>query len=186
MEQGRQDLGHQRSRQSKGCCGSCEERKERQKVDELSGNTVYPVSEQCAAGFRVFLLMTASYMKHKAEGDSEYQIERPRDRTPVEQRVGAGPGLHGTHLGDMRIVRVKDPLTERVEQDIGRKSGGEHHARPDEEGIFWLFIRLSEADRTESGECQIQGEQEDKETDGEIEQAEGIAKDKADRVENAL
>ena len=101
--------------------------------------------------------MTASYMKHKAEGDSEYQIERPRDRTPVEQRVGAGPGLHGTELCDMRIVRVKDPFTEGVKQDIGCESGGEHHARPDEEGIFWLFIRFPEADRTESGKCQIQG-----------------------------
>ena len=86
----------------------------------------------------------------------------------------------------MRIVRVKDPFTEGVEQDIGCESGGEHHARPDEEGIFWLFIRFPEADRTESGKCQIQGQQEDKETDGKIEQAEGIAKDKTDRVENAL
>ena len=51
MEQGRQDLGHQRSCQGKGCCGSCEERKERQKVDELSGNPIYLVSEQRAAGF---------------------------------------------------------------------------------------------------------------------------------------
>ena len=101
--------------------------------------------------------MTASHMKQKAEGDGEYQIECPRDRTPVEQWVGAGPGLHGTKLCDMRIVRVKDPFTEGVKQDIGRESGGEHHARPDEEGIFWLFIRFPEADRTESGKCQIQG-----------------------------
>ena len=63
-------------------------------------------------------------MKHKAEGDGEYQIECPRDRTPVEQRVGAGPGLHGTELCDMRIVRVKDPFTEGVKQDIGCESGG--------------------------------------------------------------
>ena len=108
MEQGGQHLGHQRSCQGKCCCGSGKEREERQKVDELSWNAVHLVSKERAACLRVFLLVAAPYMKHKAEAHGEHQVERPRDRTPVEERVGAGPGLHRAHLGDMRVVGVED------------------------------------------------------------------------------
>ena len=130
--------------------------------------------------------MASTDMKHEAEAHGEHQVERPRDRTPVEERVGAGPGLHRAHLGDMRVVGVEDPLTEGVEQDVSGEAGGEHHAGPHEERVFRLLIRLSEADISKPGESQKQGEQEDEEADCQVEQAEGIAKDKADRVKNAL
>ena len=86
----------------------------------------------------------------------------------------------------MRVVGVEDPLTEGVEQDVSGEAGGEHHAGPHEERVFRLLIRLSEADISKPGESQKQGEQEDEETDCQVEQAEGVAQDKADRVENAL
>ena len=124
--------------------------------------------------------------KHEAEAHGEHQVERPRDRTPVEERVGAGPGLHRAHLGDMRVVGVEEPLTEGVEQDVSGEAGGEHHAGPHEERVFRLLIRLSEADISKPGESQKQGEQEDEQAYCEVEESECVSEDESDRVEDAF
>ena len=123
-------LGHQRRSQGKGRGGPGQKSEQGQKVNTFSRKLIHLVSQDGTAGLRIFLLVAAPYMEHEAEGYGQHQIKAPGDGAPVEDGIGAGPDLHGSHFRDMGIVGVKDPFAEGVKQDVSGQPGGEHHAAP--------------------------------------------------------
>ena len=123
-------LGHQRRSQGKGRGGPGQKSEQGQKVNTFSRKLIHPVSQDGTAGLRIFLLVAAPYVEHEAEGYGQHQIKAPGDGAPVEDGIGAGPDLHGSHFRDMGIVGVKDPFAEGVKQDVSGQPGGEHHAAP--------------------------------------------------------
>ena len=112
-------------------------------------------SEDRAAGFGVFLFMAAAHMKHEAKGSGEHDIEAPRDRTPVKERVCARPVLNTAHFCQMRVIGVENPLTQGVKENVRRKSGGKHHRTPGKIGIERLLIRFSEPDGSVAGKGDV-------------------------------
>ena len=71
--------------------------------------------------------MAAAHMKHEAKGSGEHDIEAPRDRTPVKERVRARPVLNTSHFRQMRVIGVENPLTQGVKENVRCKPGGKHH-----------------------------------------------------------
>ena len=107
--------GEQWRCQGKGSSSSCKQGKDCQQVDQFSPEAIHTASKERTAGFRVFLFVTFADMEHEAEGRGQYQIEAPRDRTPVEQRIGGSPVLDTAHLADPVFACIQNPFTKRVE-----------------------------------------------------------------------
>ena len=54
-------------------------------------------------------------MEHKAKGNSQYQIESPRNEAPMKQWIYACPILNTSHLCQMRISCIHHPFRKRIE-----------------------------------------------------------------------
>ena len=155
----RQDAGEEGGGDGEGGGGSCNQRKHRQQVDQMSGDSVCVTTEKGAAGLGIFLLFSSSDMQHEPEGRSHRQIHGPGNRSPVKQRIGAGPALEITEGLNIRFVRINDPLAERVEHNVCGKPGGENHGAPLQGGKG--RCALAEPYCSVAGTGDVKGEQED-------------------------
>ena len=144
------------------------------------------LAQQRAAGFRILLAAALADMEHKAEGHRQHQIEAPGDEAPMEQGVHPRPVLNRPHFRQMGVRGVKHPLGEGIEENIRCQAAGEHHGAPGEEGIFRLFIGLSQNDLAVLGEGQEQGQSENTQADDEIIQAEGVPEKEPDLAQDRI
>ena len=107
---------------------------------------------------RIALLIPFSAMQHEPKGGGKHKIECPWDETPMEQREDASPFSNtSSHLSNMRVGSIHNPLGKRVEQDVGGKTAGEHHAAPCKKIVLWLFIRFPKNNLTILGEGKENG-----------------------------
>jgi len=125
-------------------------------------------------------------MEHKAEGAGQHHIEAPRNGAPVKQGIDAGPVLDRSHFCHVGIVGIENPLAQRIEKDVGRQTGGEHHSAPGKGRILRLFSRRPQPDGSEGGEGQIERQQENAQAYGQIVDAEFLPDKEADRVQNVF
>ena len=51
-----------------------------------------------------------------------------------------------THLGDVWVGSIHDPLGKAVKQDVRSKATGEHHAAPSKEAVLGLLVRFTKHD----------------------------------------
>lgn len=122
----------------------------RSQVDHTPQNSIYPASQQGAAGFREFLLITAADMDHKAECNREHDIKAPRDRSPVEKRVSGRPFLHAAHHFHLRFIGIQRPLAQRIKQNIRSHGGCKNHSAPLKRAILRL-LTVAKLDLAEFG-----------------------------------
>ena len=118
-------------------------------------------------------------MKHESERHREYQIEGPWNKAPVKQRENACPLRDRSHLRDVRIRRVHDPLRKRIEQNVRRQTAGEHHGTPGKEIVLRLLIRLSQHNIPVLGERKEQRHQQHSHADHKVIQSHRIAEEEA-------
>ena len=83
----------------------------------------------------------------------------------------------------MRIICIQNPLTQRVEEDIGSQAGGEHHGTPNKGRILRLFVRFPQTDGTVGREGQIDRQQKKAKSHSQIPDAELIAQEGPDRIQ---
>ena len=112
----------------------------RQQVNDATCPAIGVLAQNRAAGFRVFLAGSFSYVQHKAECYRQHQIEAPRDKAPMEQGIYPCPVLNAAHLCQMGVGCIQHPFRKRVKQDIRSKTASKHHGAPCKEGILRLFV----------------------------------------------
>ena len=144
MEQLSDDGCHQRCcyAESSGC--TRQQSKHRQQVNDATCPAIGVLAQNRAAGFRVFLAGSFSYMQHKAECYRQHQIEAPRDKAPMEQGIYPCPVLNAAHLCQMGVGCIQHPFRKRVKQDIRSKTASKHHGAPCKEGILRLFVGFTQ------------------------------------------
>ena len=128
-------------------------------------------------------------MQHKAEAGGQHGIETPRYEAPVEKRICARPVLNGAHLSNMRLLRIRDPLAERVKQDVRGEAAGEDHRAPGKERILRFLSRLSQRDRADRRKAHPQRNAENAQPYDEVISPHFISKktpDRAERTRRAL
>ena len=89
-------------------------------------------------------------MDHKAECNRKHDIKAPRDRSPVEKRVGGRPFLHAAHHFHLRLIGIQRPFAQRIKQNVCGHSGCENHSTPLKRAILRLFT-VAKFDLTEFG-----------------------------------
>ena len=144
MEQFANNGRHQRCRHAECSCCASEKRKYCQKVNDSASPAIGVLAQNRAAGFRVFLAGSFSYMQHKAECYRQHQIEAPRDKAPMEQGIYPCPVLNAAHLCQMGVGCIQHPFRKRVKQDIRSKTASKHHGAPCKEGILRLFVGFTQ------------------------------------------
>ncbi len=185
-EEGLQRFTEQRSRNGKGGGGSSEKRKYSKKVNESPREAIRVAAKQRAAGLRVLLPCPFPHVEHEAEGDGQYEVEAPWNRTPVEERKGTGP-VHATaELGGMRILPVEYPFTERVKENIGGETCREHHGAPLEEAVSRLLVRCTEHDAPITGQGNVEGENSGAQSDDEVVEPEAVAEEGANSGKDGI
>ncbi len=171
-QQGPDGLRKQRRRHRKGRGRSCKKRKHRQEVDAAARETVGMLPQQRTAGLGIALPGPFPYMLHEAEGRRQHQIEAPGNGAPVEQCIGTGPVLGAAEGQDMGILRIENPLTEGIEQNVRRKPRRKHHGTPGEKAVLRLLLRCAQHDAADRRKSDIEGQEKNPETDQQVIHAE--------------
>ena len=171
-QQGPDGFRKQRRRHRKGRGRSRKKRKHRQEVDAAARESVGMLSQQGTAGLGIALPGPLPHMLHEAEGRRQHQIEAPGNGAPVEQRIGAGPVLGAAERQDMGILRIENPLTEGIEQNVCREPRCKHHGAPGEKAVLRLLLRCAQYDAADRRKCDIEGQEKNSETDQQVIHAE--------------
>ena len=187
IEQFDDDTRHQ-GRRHRECGGrSCQQREQGKKIDDSSQQSVgVLLADHGLAGLAVSLPGALAHMQHEAEGHRQHQVEGPGNEAPVEQREYSCPLSDGSHLRDVRVCGIHDPLRKGVEQDVRRQSAGEHHGSPGKEVVLRLLIRLSQNDVPVLGKRKEDRYQKHAHTDHKIIESHGISEEEADLGNNSV
>ena len=144
------------------------------------------LSKDRTASLWILLTVSFSHMKHKAKSNGQHEIESPRNKAPMEQRIYACPILNTSHFCQMRISRIQHPFRERIEQNICCETTGEHHRAPCKEGILRLLILLAKDDVTILRTGNIQRKDENPQSNYQVICTKGITKEKTDLAQYSV
>ena len=95
-------------------------------------------------------------MEHETKGHGQNDVKAPGNRTPVEQRIGGRPVLHGSHVRNVRLAGVEHPLAQGVKQYVRCQSRRKHHGTPLEGGVLGL-LQISQFYVSIPGKRHVQG-----------------------------
>jgi hypothetical protein len=84
----------------------------------------------------------------------------------------------------MRFLRVVDPFTEGIEQEIRCEAAGEYHGAPFPELEFRLCILSAQTDLADPGIRDPDGYDQNTETDDQIVGSKGVSEKSADLIDN--